>query len=148
MIMFAEVSSNVPPNVSATWAWGLAGVAVMLGGVFWCWNQARSALNGGNRISPQPLAVELTKELNEQFADKHEFERHVKHNTERHAQFFNEVNRVEREGRLELDRRLMTLAVEQRQRMEKLDDKLDTQFTFIRENIAAINRELKIRGET
>jgi len=93
-------------------------------------------------ISPQPLTVEIVKALHEQFADKQEFENHVEHNTERHGQLFNNINRVEREARESMERKFTSLNDERRATVEKLD----AQFVFIRENIAAINRELQIRN--
>ena len=86
--------------------------------------------------------MEIVKALHEQFADKQEFENHVEHNTERHGQLFNNINRVEREARESMERKFTSLNDERRATVEKLD----AQFVFIRENIAAINRELQIRN--
>jgi hypothetical protein len=94
------------------------------------------------RIYPQPLTVEMVKALHEQFADKKVFEEHVSHNTERHGQLFNRIDVVERKTREAMDSRFTDLNNERRATLDKLND----QFTFIRENIAAINRELKIRS--
>jgi hypothetical protein len=92
---------------------------------------------------PQPLSVEMVKALHEQFADKELFEDHVAHNTERHGQIFNKIDAVERQARIALDTRMGTLQEERALTLEKLN----AQFTFIRESIAAINTELKIRNE-
>lgn len=92
-------------------------------------------------ISPQPLAVQITEELHKQFADKGIFEKHVANNTARHAQLFDRIDDVEREAREALDQKFTELNEERRRTLDRLNE----QFTFIRENIAAINRELQIR---
>ncbi len=80
MMILAEVPSTVPASVTANWAWGLAGFAVLLGGVFWCWNQIRQALGKQTQtISPQPLMVATP----EQFAKQKEFEVHMKDNNDK-----------------------------------------------------------------
>ncbi|NOS70069.1 MAG: hypothetical protein HOP33_09075 [Verrucomicrobia bacterium] len=94
-------------------------------------------------ISPQPLTVEIVKALHEQFADKQDFDEHVEHNTERHSQLFNRIDGVERKARQDMEHRFTDLNNERRATLEKLND----QFTFIRENVAAINRELQIRNK-
>ena len=95
-------------------------------------------------ISPQPLTVEVVKALHEQFADREEFKNLVKHTTERHSQIFSRIDRVERDTRIEMERRLTELNNERRQTLERLNN----EFVFIRENIAGINRELQIRNES
>ncbi len=95
------------------------------------------------QISPQPLTVEIVKAIHDQFAKKEDFEKHVHSNTERHGQLFNGINRVERQAREEMDRRFTALNDERRATLSKLDD----QFTFIRENIASINTEMRINRE-
>lgn len=129
MIILAQ---NVPPAISGNWLWGFVGVAMGLGAVLWCWNQLMRALGKESQrtITPQPLAVEMTKELHEQFASREEFRNHVVHNTERHGQLFNRIDKVERDSRQS-----------QHESMEKISNQL----TFIRENIAAINRELQLK---
>lgn len=94
-------------------------------------------------ITPQPLTVEVVKALHEQFADKREFEEHISHNTDRHGQLFASINRVEREAREALDKKFATLNAERTENIKHLNE----QFTFIRENVAAINRELQIRSK-
>lgn len=74
-------------------------------------------------------------------ASKVEFDRLVAHNTERHGQLFSAISRVEREAREAMDNRFTNLNEERRATLEKLTE----QFAFIRESIAAINRELQIR---
>ena len=95
-------------------------------------------------IYPQPLSVEIVEEMTKQFAAKADFDRLVENNTDRHGQLFNRIDKVEREARHALDTRMADLAEDRRDAMEKLNN----QFTFIRENIAAINRELQIRNES
>lgn len=65
------------------------------------------------------------------------------HTTKRHAEIFASIERSEKEIRRELDERFKELNEERRHTLERLT----TEFVFIRENIAAINRELKIRHE-
>lgn len=91
------------------------------------------------QISPQPLAVELVKELHEQFAGLEPFEKHVEHNTARHAQLFASVERVEREGRAHLEAATREINGQRQQTMEKIA----SEFTFIRENLAEIKSRLK-----
>jgi len=94
-------------------------------------------------ISPQPLAIQLVEELHEQFAGKRAFDELARSNTERHGQIYAEIRRVEKERREDVDARFIQLEKSRNETMAKLND----QFTFIRENIAAINRELEIRNE-
>lgn len=142
MILLAQ---NVPPAVTGGWLWGAVGVAVGLGAVLFCWNQAMKALDRftGKSRMPQPMNVEIVKTLHEQFADKQTFEKHVQHTTQRHSQIFASLDRAEREIRRDVDERFKELNEERRQTLEKLNE----QFTYIRENLAGINTELKIRHE-
>lgn len=94
-------------------------------------------------ISPQPLTVEVVKALHEQFADREAFEDHTKHTTTRHAQIFGRIDSVERTGRAELIALENKIQLDRQRTMEKLND----QFSFIRESVASINTELKIRNE-
>lgn len=93
------------------------------------------------QISNQPLAITLVEELHKQFAGKKEFTDLTSNNTARHSQLFNRIDQVERQAREQMEDKFTELAEERRRTLEKLTD----QFTFIRENIAAINRELQIR---
>lgn len=93
-------------------------------------------------ISPQPLTVEVVKALHEQFADRDEFIELKEHTTARHGQLFSAINKVEREAREAMDKRFETLNVNRTEQIEKLNQ----QFTFIRETIVAIQTELKIRN--
>lgn len=74
---------------------------------------------------------------------KEEFNTLAKNNTERHGQLFKAIERVEREARVELERRFTDLSAERARTMDKLRE----EFTFIRENLSAINREMQIRNE-
>lgn len=139
MMLFAETTSQwAAPTGTATW---LAVASFLIFGA----NQAIKfwdRINGKARaISPQPLAVEITKQLDERFADKTEFQEQREHCTERHGQLFNRIDKVERDARKALEERFDSLAVDRQRSLEKLE----SQFTFIRENLAAINRELQIR---
>lgn len=140
-MLLAQLSTNVPASTTNSWIWGLAGFATLLGAILICWNQLMKALGKDRQNITQPLTVEIAKHLHEQFADKTVFQEHVEHNTGRHAQLFKEIERVEREARAALEGRFADLAIERRESLEKLND----QFVFIREHIASINTELKLR---
>ena len=88
----------------------------------------------------QPVTVKLVEEMHEQFADKEAFEALLGNNTERHAQLFKTIERVEREARLSLTAEVAKINTDRARTMEKLNE----QFTFIREQLAAINTELKL----
>jgi hypothetical protein len=107
-----------------------------LGAVIWGMRQKKTV------ITPQPLTVEIVKALHEQFADKDEFVDLKDHTTARHAQLFKAIEKVERDAREAMDKRFEALGVDRQAQIEKLN----TQFTFIRENIVAIQVELKIRN--
>lgn len=92
-------------------------------------------------VSPQPLNVEVVKALHDQFANKEEFEAHVASNTERHAQIFRRIETVERDARAALGEEMGRINAERERTMEKLNE----QFTFIRESLSAINTELKLK---
>lgn len=115
---------------------GLLAAAWYAKQLFWGDNQS-------TKISNQPLDVRIVEALHDQFADKQIFEAHVRSNTDRHGQIFNRIEKVERDAREVMDKKFTLLNEERRATLEKLTE----QFTFIRENIAAINRELKIRGK-
>lgn len=142
-MMFAQTLPD--PNQFSSIGWILVGLAALA----LCANQVHDFVqrwrgtDNTRQISPQPLAVEITKQLHEQFAGKQEFENLKKHTTDRHGQLFASIDRVEREGRRELNDRFKELNEERRLTL----DKLNGEFVFIRENLAAINRELQIRGE-
>ena len=92
-------------------------------------------------VSPQPLNVEIVKALHDQFANKEEFAAHVASNTERHAQLFRKLEIVERDARAALTDEISKINADRQRTMEKLND----QFTFIRESLSAINTELKLK---
>lgn len=93
-----------------------------------------------SEIEPQPLRVQIDEELHQRFAAKDEFEAHVASNTERHAQIFKRIENAEREARGNLSEEITRINTDRARTMEKLND----QFTFIRESLAAINTELKM----
>lgn len=76
-------------------------------------------------------------------ATRERVEKLEQHTTKRHAELFASIDRNQKEIRREMDERFKELNEERRQTL----DKLSTEFMFIRENISAINRELKIRHE-
>ena len=138
MIMLAQ---QVPINVTTAWAWGLFGFIGVLGAALFFWNQLMKALGKQNQqtIAPQPLAVEITKQLDERFADKKEFEDQKDHCTERHGQLFNRIDKAERDARRLLDQRFEALAEERKESLEKLNN----QFAFIREAVVELRTEIK-----
>lgn len=93
------------------------------------------------QISPQPLNVEIVTALHDQFASKADFDAHIASNTERHAQLFRKLDTVERDARAALHTELSKLNTDRQRTVEKLND----QFTHIRESLAAINTELKLK---
>ena len=93
------------------------------------------------KVLPQPLNVEIVRALHEQFANKEDFEAHVAANTERHAQIFRKIENAERDARTALAEEITRINADRQRTVEKLND----QFTFIRESLAAINTELKIK---
>jgi hypothetical protein len=139
-MIFAQISTNPwdAPVTLGAWLGCLLFVLMLINAAGKVWDR----FTGKSKV-PQPMNVEIVKALHEQFADKQTFEKHVAHTTQRHSQIFASIDRVEREGRKNTDERFKELNEERRQTL----DKLTTEFTFIRENIAAINRELQIRHE-
>lgn len=95
------------------------------------------------QVSPQPLNVEIVKALHDQFAQKDDFEAHVAGDRERQAQLCRKLELVERDARTALAGEMAKLNSERQRTMEKLNE----QFTFIRESLAAINTELKLKRE-
>ena len=114
-------------------SWMLALNALMAVGTFGALIVAIIALNkkAAAQISPQPLAVEVVKAIHERFAGKAEFDEHARNNTARHTQLFARIEQVETGAREEL-----------KHEMEKVNEHL----TFIRESIAEVKTELKIRN--
>lgn len=121
--------------------WTLIATIIMAIGTMGMWLDSRKPRT--TTLEPQPLAVEIVEELHEQFASKKEFDAQANGNTARHSQLFSQIDRVERELREASDRRFVELNKDRHESLEKLN----SQFTFIRENIAAINRELQIRSQ-
>jgi len=94
-------------------------------------------------ISPQPLAVSIEEGLREQFADKEAFSELVTSNTAGHAQLFSKLDQVERDARLALGAEVAKINSDRQRTMEKLNE----QFTFIRESLAAMNAEMQLNRE-
>jgi hypothetical protein len=94
-------------------------------------------------ISPQPLSVEIVKSLHDQFANREEFESHVAASNARHAQLLQKLELVERDARTALAVEISKVNADRQRTMEKLNE----QFTFIRESLSAINTELKLKRE-
>ena len=92
-------------------------------------------------ISPQPLHIEIDKALHERFANKDDFEAHVAANTDRHAQIYRKIETVERDARAALGEEIARINADRQRTMERLND----QFTHIRESLSAINTELKLK---
>jgi hypothetical protein len=94
-------------------------------------------------VSPQPLNVEIVKALHDQFAQKDDFEAHVARETERQTQLLRKLDLVERDARTALGTEIAKINSDRQRTMEKLNE----QFTFIRESLAAMNMELKLNRE-
>lgn len=124
----------------------LADISLIIGGLLAAVYYGKEIFFGRKKehvqISNQPLAVEIVEELHQRFASRETFEEHVESNTTRHGQLFSRIDRVEREAREASDKKFAELNDERRRTLEKLNE----QYAFIRENIAAINRELELRG--
>jgi hypothetical protein len=95
------------------------------------------------QVSPQPLNVEIVKALHDQFARKEDFEAHLAGDTERHRQLLRKLELVERDARIALGGEIAKINSDRQRTMEKLNE----QFTFIRESLSAINTELKLKRE-
>ena len=91
----------------------------------------------------QPVDVRLVKALHEEFAHKAEFDQLVSSNTQRHAQLFGKMETLEREARALINHEITKINTDRTRTMEKLNE----QFTFIRESLSAINTELKLNRE-
>lgn len=90
---------------------------------------------------PQPFRVQIDEELHEQFADKEAFEGLVASNTARHAQLFTKIETVEKDARRSLGEEVSKINNDRARTMEKLNQ----EFTFIRESLTAINTELTLK---
>jgi hypothetical protein len=78
-----------------------------------------------SEITPQPLAVTIVEEMHKQFADRVVFETHVTTNTSRHSQLFKEIDRVEREARQALDKKLADVNEDRRRTLDALNGKFE-----------------------
>lgn len=139
-MILAEITNQFsPPAQIAGW---LACLAFTMWIVNLAWKLADRFT--GKPPVPQPMNVEIVKALHEQFADKKVFDELVKHNTKRHGELFGHIARVETAAREAMEDRFTALNTERKETLEKLND----QFTFIREHIAAINRELQLKSRS
>lgn len=125
--MLAEqVASNVNWSLICNVVLALTGILM--------WLDSRKAKS--TTISPQPISV---KEHTE-FVSKNDFQALTTGNTERHAQLFAKIEKVEREARASIAAEVNKIQSDRQRTMEKLNE----QFTFIRESLSAINTELKL----
>lgn len=92
------------------------------------------------QISPQPLNVEIVKALHDQFAKQDDFSAHLSRDKERQAQLQRKLELVERDARTALGAEIAKINSDRQRTMEKLNE----QFTYIRESLAAINTELQL----
>jgi len=76
-------------------------------------------------ISPQPLAITIVEEMHKRFASKEAFDELAKNNTARHSQLFSRIDQVEREARVEMERKFTELNDERRRTLENLNTKID-----------------------
>lgn len=137
-IIIAQADLSAVPPETFKWTIVILIGLVLVGLQIWT-----AVRQNRTSISPQPLTVEVVKALHEQFADKEEFKKLAAHVTNRHGQLFSAIDKVERDARAAMDRRFEDLNTERRTTLQQLNE----QFTFIRENIAAIKTELEIRNE-
>jgi len=121
--------------------WSLIATLVMAIGTFGMWIDGRRSRK---TVLEQPVDVRLVKALHEEFAQKAEFEQLVNSNTQRHSQIFKRIEDVEREARVLIGAEVSKINLDRQRTMEKLNE----QFTFIRESLASINTELKINRES
>lgn len=77
-------------------------------------------------------------------ASKERLDKLEAHTTRRHAEIFSSIERNQKEIRREVDDRFTALGEERKESLEKLND----QFVFIRESIAEIKTELKLRHKS
>ncbi|HEV2692235.1 MAG TPA: hypothetical protein VG347_05010 [Verrucomicrobiae bacterium] len=89
--------------------WTLITAIVMTLATVAMWWDARKSRTTNTVITNQPLTVEIVKALHEQFANKEEFDKHVGHNTDRHAQIFKTIERVERTANAALEKQVETV---------------------------------------
>jgi len=134
-MMLAQLES-IPSDLLKNLA--LIGLA-LLGAIYYA-KQIFFSGKSSAEISPQPLTVEIVKTLHEQFADKKVFEEHVSHNTRRHSQLFDEIDRVEIAARVALDARFSELNKERHATVEKINEQL----VFIRENLVEVKTKIQM----
>ena len=130
--IFAEITGLEAAGVIGGLVFGAAGTIVAMVALF---------KKTDTEISPQPFHVEIDKALHEQFAGRDDFMAHVAANTERHAQIYRKIEVVERDARMALAEEISRINVDRQRTVERLND----QFTFIRESLSAINTELKLK---
>lgn len=100
-------------------------------------------------VSPQPLQIELQK----QFADKHEFDKHVMQNKTDHDQIFSKIGGVDRGNSKKLEDQIQILrserhadAVETHRRineMEKSVGGLESATELQNQSLAALQSDVK-----
>lgn len=119
MMLFAQaINSYDAPVAIGAWLGCLLFVVMLINAC----GKLYDRFTGKSKV-PQPMNVEIVKALHDQFADKIIFEKHVSHNTGRHSEIFREIERVEREARIELERKLAELNEERRRTLEKLNNR-------------------------
>lgn len=92
-------------------------------------------------ITPQPLQVEITEELHQKFAGKEDCESLMAGNTQRHAEIFRRIEHSEAQARKVLAEAIRKIDADR----ERMLEKFNQEFTFIRESLSAINTELKLK---
>jgi hypothetical protein len=133
MILAEQVATDIN--------WTLICAIIMAIGTLGMWLDSRK--QRPLQVSPQPLTVEIVKALHDQFANKDDFCRHVVHAEKIHNELFNRMRAAENAARLELGQEITRINADRTATMKELNEQL----TFIRESLAAINRELTIRGD-
>lgn len=125
----------VSVNIAA-WLGCLAFLVILANGVLKLVDRAT-----GRRANaaPQPFQVEHVKE----FARHADLQKHVDENHRAHENIFAKLGGVERGARSEMQGQILQIQTERAASMVKLND----QFTFIRESLSAINRELELKRQ-
>jgi len=86
------------------------------------------------KLSPDPVRVQVTEAQHQQFASREAFEKLTADNTRRHAQLFAEIDKVTEDTRKNVEAAVREINQDRTRTMEKLN----TEFIFIRENLAEI----------
>ena len=139
MMLLAEISAYDPPVFI-----GL--VLGCLAFLLWIANMAMEFWRG---IKDKPTGGEVMEIARKEFQPKGHYASHEElktlaaHTTNRHSQLFRAIEDVEKAARHELNSSVNSINDDRRRTLEKLNN----EFTFIRETLSSINTELRIKRE-